>query len=147
MKYRIRKKFDFEAAHILDKAYSTDCATTIHGHSYIVEVFLTSKCLNSHLMVVDFGVLKPVIDEIKEHYDHALFLSQKRLKEHPEIRSFNQKLVVMDVQPTAEVMAESMLRMFIKSIDEMFEDNVTELKVEKVRVHETEDGFAEAINE
>ena len=81
--FRICKKFSFEAAHQLDKAFSQECVECIHGHSYVVELFLVSESLDDMDMVLDFGYLKELIKDIKKKYDHSLIL-QKGWKEDYE---------------------------------------------------------------
>lgn len=38
--FTIRKEFKFEMAHQLYTCYSEACKNAIHGHSYILELFL-----------------------------------------------------------------------------------------------------------
>lgn len=45
----IRKQFKFEGAHIVRNCTSQRCRENIHGHSYIVEVFITSDKLDHGL--------------------------------------------------------------------------------------------------
>jgi 6-pyruvoyltetrahydropterin/6-carboxytetrahydropterin synthase len=45
----IRKQFKFEGAHIVRNCTTRRCKKSIHGHSYVVEVFFTSNKL------YDFG--------------------------------------------------------------------------------------------
>ena len=52
----IRKLFKFEGAHIVRNCSSHRCRENIHGHSYIVEVFITSDKLDRGYMVMDFVV-------------------------------------------------------------------------------------------
>ena len=58
----IRKQFKFEGAHIVRNCSSQRCRENIHGHSYIVEVFITSDKLDDGYMVMDFCRL----DKVKE---------------------------------------------------------------------------------
>ena len=52
----IRKLFEFENAHIVRFCSSKRCKSSIHGHSYKVEVLLESKYLDNAGMVYDFGL-------------------------------------------------------------------------------------------
>ena len=54
----IRKKFKFEGAHIVRNCSTKRCKTSIHGHSYKVEVFFTSNKLDNGFMILDFGLTK-----------------------------------------------------------------------------------------
>lgn len=138
--YRVRKTFTFEAAHRLDVAESRACVDTVHGHSYTVELFLTATCLNRSQMVLDFGMLSPFIEGVKEEWDHALFVSRKRARDYLE--TGDKKVVVMPASPTAEVMSYMLLHQLVDYLAEPPSGNG--LAVEKVRVHETGSGWAEA---
>ena len=140
--FRIRKKFKFEAAHKLEKAYTKECFECIHGHSYIVELFLTSIGLNEMSMVLDFGYLKPFIASIRSEWDHALFLHNcQRENFQPLIDAgVLKKVVFLPQDSTAEVMACLIcekLRTFLRKNDHLT------VNVEKVRVHETANGWGE----
>lgn len=141
--FRIRKKFRFEAAHQLEDAFSKDCVETIHGHSYVVELFLTSKELDEMGMVLDFGYLKEFVKLTKKKLDHALILHKSNEVEDKTVNHINQrKVVYTDKNPTAEFLAE----MIFKGLEEFLECLIippTTAEVEKVRVHETESGWAE----
>ena len=72
----IRKLFKFEGAHIVRNCSSEKCRENIHGHSYIVEVFITSDKLDDGYMIMDFCRLKKVKDFI-ESFDHTYSLWHK----------------------------------------------------------------------
>ncbi len=137
--YRIRKMFKFEAAHQLDRAFSRACTDSIHGHSYVVEVFLTAERLDEDLMVTDFGRLGEVIAEVKREWDHALFLSPRR--HGGEYANVVSKIVELEDNPTAELMAKVLFDVFTRAVAEMGRHNNP--RVERVRVHETATGWAE----
>ena len=42
----IRKLFKFEGAHVVRNCSSVRCRENIHGHSYVVEVFIESDRLD-----------------------------------------------------------------------------------------------------
>jgi len=136
--FTIRKQFKFEGAHILTNSYSTDCTDFVHGHSYIVEVFIQSETLDDTGMVVDFKLLTDCIDRIVTQWDHRLVMSV-------EDERIGGVLPVTRVpfNPTAENMA----RQFYKEIASKLErERVTKIggvQLSKVRVHETATGYAE----
>ncbi len=147
--YRIRKLFEFEAAHVLPTAVSQDC-TEIHGHSYKVEVFLTANELDGHGMVVDFGWVKKHLGDVVEQLDHSFLVgsceqARKFKKIMGSIHKPIRRLCRRDTggcSATAENMAahlfwEMRRRCFIDC------DNPRGIKLEKVRVHETRTGWAE----
>ena len=69
----IRKLFKFEGAHIVRNCSSEHCRENMHGHSYIVEIFLTSDKLDNGYMVMDFCRLDRVKQFI-ESFDHSYSL-------------------------------------------------------------------------
>ena len=72
----IRKLFKFEGAHIVRPCSSEKCRENIHGHSYVVEVFLTSDKLDNGYMVMDFCRLDKVKQFI-ESFDHTYSLCNR----------------------------------------------------------------------
>lgn len=144
--YRIQKRFKFEAAHQLEDAFTKACSDCIHGHSYTVEMHLSSECLDMNSMVVDFGVLKAFKQQTMDKWDHGLILQKnKRLHIQPLIDKGvlkASKVTFLTMNPTAETMALILfndLKEFIKNCP-----HVTDMvKVYKVRVHETSTGWAE----
>lgn len=68
--YTITKEFKFEAAHSLfDLPPDHKCGRQ-HGHSYRVEVELSSTQLNEHWFVLDYGELDEFADYLKNDFDH-----------------------------------------------------------------------------
>lgn len=68
----IRKLFKFENAHIVRNCTSDRCKRSIHGHSYKVELLLKASKLDHGQMVYDFGLLKGVIKDLYDSFDHAI---------------------------------------------------------------------------
>lgn len=140
--YTIRKMFKFEAAHQLASAYSKLCSEQVHGHSYRVEIFLTSERLNSDGMVIDFGQVKAWIKDYMDSWDHALVVpasfGNKRIA---TLRKTNKRLLVMRHNPTAERMAEDMFFQIEKELS--MRAIAPTVSLLKVRVHETDTGWAE----
>jgi len=148
--YTIRKKYKVEYSHQLFNAYSTACHETIHGHSGIVELFISSPKLDLTDMVVDFGALTPVIKtHIMDKYDHALFMPQEFNILSPEyikmLQKYNKKLTVTSCNPTAEKFAEMIYFEVAALLEGMKIRHEIPSAVElmKVRFHETDTGFAE----
>jgi len=132
--YIIRKKFKFEMAHQLSSAYSASCKNCIHGHSYILEVFFRSPGLNTDGMVIDFKLVKDKCSDFIQSWDHALVMPSDFSKEYLDIlKKYNKKLIITSYNPTAEKMA--------KDIFDRIHDQIPECY--KVRLHESETGYAE----
>jgi 6-pyruvoyltetrahydropterin/6-carboxytetrahydropterin synthase len=66
--YSIGKRFSFDAAH----RSGCDREISLHGHTFVVEVRVTSDDLVQPGFVVDFGDLKPVNRYIDDVLDHRL---------------------------------------------------------------------------
>jgi len=133
--YTIRKQFTFEMAHQLSAAASQECVATIHGHSYVIEVFLESRDLDRRGMVIDFGALQSLKAYVAG-LDHALMLPDTLPKEYLDtLKRYNQKLIIVPFNPTAENMA----RMLYEAFSRLPGGH----SVAKVRLHETTTGWAE----
>lgn len=125
---RITKRTTFEAAHHIPNHYSK-CAN-IHGHSYKLEVTIsglieaeslknTEPNINPQLgMVLDFSSLKQHMEIVTAKYDHTDLNTYFSL-------------------PTAEVMAVTIFNDLVKEFDKYA------VKVESVKLWETEDSYAE----
>lgn len=144
----IRKQFKFEGAHIVRNCTSQRCRENIHGHSYIVEVFITSDKLDHGYMVMDFCRLEGV-KEFVESFDHTYSLWQEESNELKSfIYQFNSRVAEIPVSPSAEGYA----LLFFCIIDQILQN--TEkingegcIQLHSVRVHETATGYAEAFRE
>jgi len=141
--YTIRKKFKFEASHVLDEAFSKDCLN-IHGHSYYLEIIISTKELNSDGMVVDFGELKKHVEPLIKKLDHACIISNTNSKMKRVLRENNYKNYVMEGNPTAENMCKMIYDILIRSLFFIFCFSYLTLKI---RLHETETGYAEYTEE
>lgn len=98
----IRKLYKFEAAHIVRNCSSVLCRENIHGHSYIVEVFITSDKLDCGYMVMDFGLLHQVKMFI-ESFDHSYSLWTGESAEFKQfIYAYNRRVAELPVSPSAE---------------------------------------------
>ena len=145
----IRKKFKFEGAHIVRDCSSERCKKSIHGHSYIVEIFLTSDKLDNGQMIVDFGLLKGIIKDFIDSFDHAYSVWNE---EKPEFIKFikeqSERYIIMPVSPSAEMYSLMFFYVINKLIEKtLFSNGEGNVKLCSIRVHETETGYAEAFKE
>jgi len=101
--YRICKRFEFQAAHVLSK-HPGRCRF-VHGHSYIVEVRLVADQLDENDMVCDFQALKAVVQTYLDGLDHSMLLNsadQANCARHAD----NPRKVAFDnCDPSSEVLA------------------------------------------
>ena len=107
----IRKQFKFEGAHIVRGCSSTRCKYSIHGHSYIVEVFFTGTGLDNGQMIVDFGLMKGTIGDFVDSFDHAYSMWTRESDEFKEfIYNNSDRYIDMPVSPSAEAYALMMFK-------------------------------------
>ncbi len=141
----IRKKYTIEYAHQLADAFSDCCRDTIHGHSGVIEVYLESETLEDCNMVIDFGELSSWIEDYLMRFDHALIMPIMFSEAYiATLRENNQKLIVVDRNPTAEYMAEEIYWGITETLVSVLKHNhKRKLRLQKVRFHETETGYAE----
>ena len=101
----IRKQFKFEGSHIVRCCSSERCALSIHGHSYVVEVFLKSKTLDKGGMVLDFGLLKP-FKQVVDMFDHTHLIWSGDLIEYKEdVKKWCKRWIELPFNPSAENLA------------------------------------------
>ncbi|NPA88379.1 MAG: 6-carboxytetrahydropterin synthase [Epsilonproteobacteria bacterium] len=145
----IRKLYKFENAHIVRNCTSRRCSRSIHGHSYKVEVKLSSNYLDNGGMVYDFGLMKLSIKEIIDSFDHAITVWSKDDKEYVNFaKKFSERWIELPVNPSAEQFS----RVFFLIIDRIlecmeFKNGEREIKLHSIVVHETDTGYAECFRE
>lgn len=106
---------EFSAAHFL-KDYNGDCAK-LHGHNYLVQVFVQSEELDEIGIALDFKVLKKELDSILGELDHHF------LNEHEEFK---------DKNPTSERLAQYIYRRLVPVVS-----TKQGVRLSKVRVCES----------
>jgi len=123
-------------SHRLMSAYSK-CCENVHGHSYKAEVFVySSNYLNKDGMVIDFGLVKKVIQPIIDEWDHCIMLYEK----DPLVKKLKKsdiKIITKQYNPTAENMANDLYHAINTKL------NHPSYMAFKIRIHETDTGWAE----
>ena len=66
--YELKVVSRFAAAHNLENFYGK--CENLHGHNWLVEVYVTSDRLDDAGLVMDFGVIKKHLGEVLEELDH-----------------------------------------------------------------------------
>ncbi len=112
--FEVYVKTHFSAAHSLT-GYEGDCAR-VHGHNWIVEVFVKCKELNEIGIGVDFRDIKEGVKKVLKDLDHF------NLNELPPFKTVN---------PTSENIAKFLYQELAKVL------NSDVVKVSKVKVSET----------
>ncbi len=144
----IRKKYRFEAAHIVRDCTSKMCKENIHGHSYVVEVFIKGSKLDNGCMILDFCKLASV-KELIDSFDHSYCMWHKESDELKEaMAKINKRIVTMPISPSAEgyaLLLYILIRNLLRKIS--LDNGEGEIILHSVRVHETESGYAQAFEE
>jgi 6-pyruvoyltetrahydropterin/6-carboxytetrahydropterin synthase len=139
MYIRVTKEFRFEMAHALS-GHDGPCKN-IHGHSYQLSVTLKGKPIKDSTspkigMVADFSDIKKIVStEIIEPFDHALVLN-KSTDKNTHLALQNQKLILVDFQPTCE----NMIIYFAKKLKKAFPKT---MQLHHLVLRETTTSFAE----
>jgi len=106
--FKVSKEFRFNYGHRLWGA-ATKCAR-LHGHSARVLIEMAGKKLDKKGMVVDFFEIKNTIGEwIEANLDHRMILNRKDPLVKT-LRSAGEPVVLVDGNPTAELLAERIYR-------------------------------------
>lgn len=66
--YKIQKRIIVSAAHYLNLDYESKCSQ-LHGHNWVIDIFLQSPVLNKNGMIMDFSMIK---EKIKKALDHKI---------------------------------------------------------------------------
>lgn len=145
----IRKLFKFENAHIVRNCTSDRCKRSIHGHSYKVELLLKASKLDHGQMVYDFGLLKGVIKELFDSFDHAICFWKKDDAAYIDAcKTFSARWISLPVSPSAEQFS----RIFFYLAQQVLRSTTTQngegdVQVYSVIVHETDTGYAQSFQE
>jgi 6-pyruvoyltetrahydropterin/6-carboxytetrahydropterin synthase len=141
----IRKLYKVEYAHQLKNAFTSCCYETIHGHSGIIEIFLSSVELDKNDMVVDFGEVSSLIKNyLMDWFDHAIIIPSSFDREYIDcLKKYNKKVRVTDFNPTAESFAAQIFWNICRVVQPIIDIDKRVFRVLKVRFHETDTGYAE----
>lgn len=145
----IRKLFKFENAHIVRNCTSDRCKRSIHGHSYKLELLLKANRLDHGQMVYDFGLLKGVIKDLFDSFDHAICFWDKDDAAYIQAcQQFSTRWVSLPVSPSAEQFS----RIFFYLAQQVLQATQTQngegdVEVYSVIVHETDTGYAQSFIE
>ena len=145
----IRKLFKFENAHIVRNCSSDRCKRSIHGHSYKVEVLLQANRLDHGQMVYDFGLMKGIIKDLIDSFDHAITFWDKDDADYVgACKNFSARWIALPVSPSAEQFS----RVFFFLVDAVLkhtnmQNGEGDVTLHSVIVHETDTGYAQCFRE
>jgi len=112
--FEVYVKAHFSAAHSL-KGYPGNCAQ-IHGHNWIIEVFVKCQELDDIGIGIDFRDIKEAVKDVLKGLDHF---------------NLNDLQAFKDVNPTSENIAKFLYQELSKKL------NSGVVKISKVKVSET----------
>ncbi len=145
----IRKLFKFENAHIVRGCSTERCRSSLHGHSYKVEVLFESDFLDHGQMVYDFGLMKQHMKEIIDSFDHAIALWSGDDATYLEaMMQYSERYILLPVSPSAEQFS----RVIFVLIDALMQlttcvNGEKEVQLHSVIVHETSTGYAQGFRD
>ncbi len=145
---QITTRLEFDAGHRIPNHKSQCC--NLHGHRYALEITLsgdiiTQEQASENGMVMDFSDVKLIAREkIADIWDHAFLVYEK----DNVILNFlntlpNHKTVIFPKVPTAENMANEAFRILKENYKDAYGNH---LKLERVRLYETPNNWADATN-
>lgn len=125
--FELTVRTKFSAAHKL-MCYEGQCAK-LHGHTWLVDVFVSGSKLNDAGMLVDFVELKNIVKDTVKNFDHS-YLN--------EIPPFTQKKGNGFLNPTAENIAW----VIFHAVKNKLTTKAPQAKVKKVRIWESPNAAA-----
>ena len=144
---RITRRLEFDAGHRIPH-HGSQCRH-LHGHRYALEITLSGEIIQTpdsalEGMVMDFSEVKSIaLSALVSHWDHAflVYREDRAVVEFLEALP-GHKTVVLAVVPTAENLAAEAFRI----LDAAYLDRYgNRLKLERVRLYETPNNWADAL--
>jgi 6-pyruvoyltetrahydropterin/6-carboxytetrahydropterin synthase len=148
MPYRICKAFEIENGHMLSK-HPDNCKYP-HGHSRRVEIVLEADDLDASDMVCDFKIVKVVIKEFLDSWDHAMAMNTRDPHFETLRQAYGDRVLPFENQdPTTEVMVhrlftelKSRLADYAKAPTDRYPLRPT-VRLLRIRLSETSSSWAE----
>jgi len=145
---QITTRLEFDAGHRIP-SHKSQCRN-LHGHRYAIEITLSGDIIKNESasedgMVMDFSDVKAIArSAVVDVWDHAFLVYQG---DH-EVLNFlnslaNHKTVVMSTVPTAENMAAEAFKLLSNAYQDTYGNH---LKLERVRLYETPNSWADALS-
>ena len=145
----IRKLFKFENAHIVRGCSTVRCRSSLHGHSYKVELLFESNFLDNGQMVYDFGLMKKNMKALIDSFDHGVTLWDGDDKEYiQDMKKHSQRWIILPVSPSCEQFSRVIFLMIDKLLNQTNTINgERDVTLNSIIVHETDTGYAQCFNE
>lgn len=144
---QITTRLEFDSGHRIP-SHKSQCRN-LHGHRYAIEITLSGDIIqqegsSDQGMVMDFSDVKRIAREkLVDVWDHAFLVYAQDYV----IRNFlenlpGHKTVIMKNVPTAENMAAEAFKILKQEYHDTYG---TQLKLERIRLYETPNSWADAI--
>ncbi|MCB5184437.1 6-carboxytetrahydropterin synthase QueD [Methylobacillus gramineus] len=144
---QITTRLEFDAGHRIP-SHKSQCRN-LHGHRYAMEITLSGDIIqqegaSDNGMVMDFSDVKAIAKRaVVEVWDHAFLVYQGDTQVLQFLQSLpDHKTVVFNTVPTAENMAAEAFRILKAEYHDTYG---THLKLERVRLYETPNSWADAL--
>ncbi len=148
MPYRICKMIEIENGHMLSR--HPDKCRYPHGHSRRVEIVLESDGLDDNGMVCDFKIIKEIMGDFLDAYDHALCVNSLDPM-HAQLKEVygDRVITFQGVEPTTEVLAQTFFEELVRQLQTYAQRPDPRYRLAegvrpvKIRVWETSSSWAE----
>lgn len=144
---QITTRLEFDSGHRIPN-HKSQCRN-LHGHRYVLEITLSGDIIkqenaSENGMVMDFSDVKAIAKEsVVNVWDHAFLVYQHDKEVLNFLNSLpDHKTVVFPTVPTAENMALEAFRILKSKYHDTYGNH---LKLEKVRLYETPNSWADAL--
>lgn len=148
MPFRICKSFEIENGHMLSK-HPEKCRFP-HGHSRKVEFVLEADELDANDMVCDFKIIKDLMQDFLETWDHSMCVNTQDVKYAELKAAYGERVIGFEnADPTTEVMTKRLYDFFKEKLAECGSAPSTKfplrrsVRVVRVRLWETSSSWAE----
>lgn len=145
--YRICKRIELESGHLLSK-HPGNCKFP-HGHTRAVELVFAADSLDENDMVMDFKVIKAMLGDFLEQFDHALCMNTQDPNYIPFREAYGDRIIPFEGEdPTSEAMARTIFLFARKALGDAVAGHFDwpvrpSVKLERVRVWETSSSWSE----
>ena len=144
---QITTRLEFDAGHRIP-SHKSQCRN-LHGHRYTIEITLSGDIISTENtsengMVMDFSDVKKIArDSVVDVWDHAFLVYEKDKVVLDFLNSLpNHKTVIFPTVPTAENMAAEAFKILNNQYIDAYGNH---LKLERVRLYETPNSWADAL--
>jgi 6-pyruvoyltetrahydropterin/6-carboxytetrahydropterin synthase len=145
---QITTRLEFDAGHRIP-CHKSQCRN-LHGHRYAIEITLSGDIIqredtSDNGMVMDFSDVKAIARRaVVDVWDHAFLVYKNDSVVLDFLKSLpDHKTVVMNSVPTAENMAAEAFRILKSEYQDTYGNH---LKLERVRLYETPNSWADALS-